>query len=147
MEQAGDRMLKNAEVITGGLIDKQSAVFISSVGRDGFPNTKAMLPPRKREGIKVFYFTTNTSSMRVAQYRANPKACLYFCDKAFFRGVMLKGTMEVLEDAASKEMIWRDGDTMYYPKGVTDPDYCVLRFTAVTGRYYADFRSEDFVIE
>ena len=37
----------------------------------------------------------------------------------------LKGTMEVLEDSESKEMIWREGDTMYYPGGVTDPDYCV----------------------
>lgn len=137
-------MMKDAEQTIGNLIDKQGVSFISSVDDDGFPNTKAMLPPRKREGIKTFYFTTNTSSMRAAQYRINPKACIYFCDKRFFRGVMLKGSMEVLEDAASKEMIWQEGDTMYYPKGVTDPDYCVLRFTAQTGRYYANFSSEDF---
>jgi len=61
--------------------------------------------------------------------------------------VMLKGTMEILEDAASKEMIWRKGDTMYYPLGVTDPDYCVLKFTAIGGRYYSSFHSEDFGIE
>ena len=67
-------------------------------------------------------------------------------DKRFFRGVMLKGTMEVLEDATSKEMIWQDGDTMYYPGGVTDPDYCVLKFTAQSGRYYANFNSEDFEV-
>jgi general stress protein 26 len=57
---------------------------------------------------------------------------------------MLKGKMEVLEDAGSKEMIWRDGDTTYYSKGVTDPDYCVLKFTAQVGRYYSNFNSEDF---
>ncbi len=43
---------------------------------------------------------------------------------------MLKGTMEVLQDGASKEMIWRQGDDIYYPRGVADPDYCVLKFTA-----------------
>ncbi|MDR0429182.1 MAG: pyridoxamine 5'-phosphate oxidase family protein, partial [Tannerellaceae bacterium] len=59
---------------------------------------------------------------------------------------MLIGTMEVLEDAVSKEMIWRDGDTMYYKQGVSDPDYCVLRFTATRGRYYADFSSRDFAV-
>ncbi|MDR1954803.1 MAG: pyridoxamine 5'-phosphate oxidase family protein [Candidatus Methanoplasma sp.] len=139
-------MLRDTEQTIGKLIDDQGVSFISSVDGDGFPNTKAMLPPRKREGIKTFYFTTNTSSMRVAQYREEPKACIYFCDKRFFRGVMLKGTMEVLEDAASKEMIWRDGDTMYYPKGVTDPDYCVLRFTARNGRFYTNFSSEDLTI-
>lgn len=143
----GNHMLMNAGQIIGDLIDKQSVSFISSVGQDGFPNTKAMLPPRKREGIKVFYFTTNTSSMRVAQYHANSRACIYFCDNRFFQGCMLKGTMEVQEDELSKEMIWRDGDTMYYSQGVTDPDYCVLRFTAQSGRYYTNFSSQDFIIE
>lgn len=126
------------------LIDHQSVSFISSVDETGFPNTKAMLPPRKRDGIKTFYFTSNTSSMRASQYRKNPKACIYFCDRRFFRGVMLVGTMEVLEDSDSKELIWREGDTMYYPQGVTDPDYCVLRFTAVKGRYYSNFSSQTF---
>lgn len=140
-------MLKDAAQTIGNLIDKQAVSFISSVGGDGFPNTKAMLPPRKREGIRCFYFTTNTSSMRVAQFRENPKACVYFCDKRFFRGVMLKGTIEVLTDDASKEMIWRDGDTMYYPQGVSDPDYCVLKFTAQSGRYYSNFKSVDFTVE
>lgn len=138
--------MRDAESTIGNLIDKQGVSFISSVDGDGFPNTKAMLPPRRREGIKTFYFTTNTSSMRVSQYRENPNACIYFCDRRFFRGVMLVGTMEVLEDSASKEMIWREGDTMYYPKGVTDPDYCVLKFTAGKGRYYSNFKSETFEI-
>ena len=136
--------MKNPEQTIGNLIDKQKVSYIASVDDHGFPNMKAMLQPRKREGIKTFWFTTNTSSMRVSQYRENPKACIYFCDRRFFRGVMLRGTMEVLEDAQSKEMIWRFGDKMYYPEGVTDPDYCVLKFTAQTGRYYSNFKSEDF---
>jgi len=139
-------MMRDPEQTIGNLIDKQGVSFIGSVGSDGFPNMKAMLPPRKREGINFFWFTTNTSSRRVAQYRKNPKACIYFFDKRFFRGVMLQGTMEVLEDAASKKMIWQDGDTMYYSGGVTDPDYCVLKFSARSGRYYSNFSSEDFVV-
>ena len=43
-------------------------------------------------------------------------------------------------------MIWREGDTMYYPEGVTDPDSCVLTFTATSGRVYSNFHSEDFVL-
>jgi general stress protein 26 len=139
--------MKDVEQTVGNLIDKASVSFIGSTDDEGFPNMKAMLPPRKREGIKEFYFTTNTSSMRVKQYLENPKASVYFCDHRFFRGVMLKGTMEVLEDAASKELIWREGDTMYYPLGVTDPDYCVLKFTAQNGRFYSNFKSEDFEIQ
>lgn len=139
--------MRDAEKTIGNLIDTQKVSFISSISEAGYPNTKAMLPPRIREGIKTFYFTTNTSSMRVAQYRKHPKACIYFCDKRFFRGVMLEGEMEVLEDTASKELIWQEGDTMYYSKGISDPDYCVLRFVAKKGRFYSHFHSEDFIIE
>jgi general stress protein 26 len=131
----------------GNLIDKATVSIISSVDKAGFPNSKAMLPPRKREGIKHLFFTTNTSSMRVKQYTDNPKACVYFFDKRLFKGVMLRGTMEVLQDNASKKMIWKDGDEMYYQKGVTDPDYCVLKFTAENGRYYSNFKSENFEVE
>lgn len=130
----------------GGIIDKSGTAMIGSVDGEGFPNMKAMLPPRKREGINKFYFTTNTSSMRVKQYLENPKASIYFYDKRFYRGVMLKGTMEVLTDSKSKEEIWREGDEIYYPLGVTDSDYCVLKFTAQSGRYYSNFRSEDFLV-
>ena len=35
--------------------------------------------------------------IRVAQYKANPKASIYFCDAESFKGMMLRGTMEVLE--------------------------------------------------
>lgn len=139
--------MRDAEKTIGNLIDRQRTAFLSSVDEQGFPNTKAMLPPRERNGIKTFYFTSNTSSMRAAQWRTNPKACLYFCDPRFFRGAMLIGTVEVLENPEYKERIWREGDTMYYPGGVTDSDYCVLRFTAVRGRYYSSFKSEWFEIE
>lgn len=139
--------MRDSEKTIGNLIDKQNVSYIASIAEDGFPNMKAMLPPRKRVGIKEFYFTTNTSSKRVAQYKENPKASIYFCDKRFFRGVMLIGYMEVLEDADSKEMIWQEKDTMYYPKGVSDPDYCVLKFVAHEGRYYANFKSETFEIK
>lgn len=136
--------MRDAVKTIGNLIDKVSISIISSVDEEGFPNTKAMLPPRLREGIKYIFFSTNTSSMRVKQFMDNPKACLYFYDKRFFRGVMLKGTIEVLLDGQVKEMIWQDGDEMYYPKGVTDPDYCVLKFTAQNGRFYSSFKSENF---
>jgi general stress protein 26 len=137
-------MMRDPEKTIGNLIERASVAIISSVDNEGFPNTKAMLPPRVREGLKHIYFSTNTSSRRVKQYTENEKACVYFFDKRFYRGVLLKGTMKVLQDSGAKEMIWRDGDELYYPEGVTDPDYCVLKFTALQGRYYSNFKSEDF---
>ena len=126
-------------------INRQKVAFAASVDEDGFPNMNAMNAPRKIED-NSFYFSTNTSSMRVQQFLNNPKASIYFYSKGRFKyeGVMLVGTMEVLQDEEIKREIWQVGDTMYYKKGVTDPDYCVLKFTAVKGRYYSAFQSENF---
>lgn len=129
-------------------IKKQKVAFIASVDEEGFPNIKAMLVPRKIEG-NCFYFSTNTSAIRSQQYIKNPKASIYFYSKGRFKyeGIMLTGTMEVLQDDETKQEIWRIGDTMFYKKGVTDPDYCVLKFTAIKGRYYCDLKTESFNIE
>lgn len=138
----------NIEKITK-FIDKQRVSFICSIDENNYPNMKAMLKPRKRSGLKEFYFSTNTSSMRVKQYINNPNASIYFYHKGLIKyvGVMLKGKMEVLTDPESKQMIWKKGDTMYYKKGITDPDYCVLKFTAESGRFYSDLKTENFDID
>ena len=129
-------------------IDRQSVSFICSVDNEQCPNVKAMLKPRKRIGLTTFYFSTNTSSMRVKQYQKNPNASIYFYHKGLFKyvGVMLTGTMEVMQYEETKKEIWRTGDTMFYKQGVTDPDYCVLKFTAYRGRYYQDLKTESFDI-
>ena len=127
-------------------IDKQKVSFICSIDNEGYPNVKAMLKPRKRIALKEFYFSTNTSSMRVKQYLDNPNACIYFYHKGLIKyiGVMLKGKMEVLTDQEFKNMIWKRFDKMFYKEGVTDPDYCVLKFTPISGRYYKDLKTESF---
>ena len=64
-------MMRDPEQTIGNLIDRRNTSFVGSVDEDGYPEVKAMLPPRKREGIRTFYFTSNTSSMRAAHYRAH----------------------------------------------------------------------------
>lgn len=129
-------------------IEKQKTAFIASIDDDGFPTVKAMFAPRKTEG-NCFYFSTNTSSARAQQFMKNPKASIYFYNRGRFKyeGLMLTGTMEVLQNEDIKREIWRTGDTLYYKHGVTDSDYCVLKFTAIKGRHYCDLKTESFCVE
>lgn len=60
--------MRDAEKTVGNMIDKEKTIFVGSVDAEGFPNIKAMLQTRKREGIKHIYLSTNTSSMRVSQF-------------------------------------------------------------------------------
>ncbi len=134
--------MNNLNKIIEDLVDRQEVCFLSFVDGSGFPTTRAMLNPRKRQGIKEFYLTTNSNSQKVQAFLNNSKAGLYFYDRATYRGVAFIGMVEVLHDQAIKDEIWRDMDTIFYESN-TDPDYCVLKFTAQAARYYQDYTSTD----
>lgn len=137
-------MNKYEQLLTN-IISDQTISFISSISKDGYPIMRAMLLPCKREG-NIFYYHTNTSSTKIQQFMENPKACIYFCDANTFQGLLFRGTMEVLQDNQTKLEFWKDGYTMYYSQGVTDPDYCVLRFTAIGCDAYQSFQVTSFEV-
>ncbi len=126
-----DEVIKESLAIA----DKAAIVMLGTNGDSGFPNIKAMFKMEK-EGLKTIWFSTNTSSKRVAQLRRDSKACVYFADRKQLKGLMLVGNIDILQDNESKQRLWREGFELYYPQGVTDPDYSVLRFTTLWGNYY-----------
>jgi general stress protein 26 len=117
------------------LVERSPIGVLGSVDSDGFPNIKAMLN-LEHEGFYTIWFSTNTSSKRVAQLRQNPKACVYYVDQEQYKELMLVGTVEVLLDPGYRHWLWGSGCEEYYPLGVDDPDYLVLRFTTMWGNFY-----------
>ncbi len=130
------------------LIENSEVAYVSSIDGEGYPNVKGMLT-QKHDGIRVHYFSTNTSAKRTQRFMKDPKACVYFsyAVNGDYRGLMLTGNMEVLRDRHHREMLWRDGYEIYYPKGVGDDDYSVLKFTALKGNYYHGLRNETFALD
>jgi general stress protein 26 len=117
------------------LASRSNIAMLGTNGDNEYPNIKAMIKT-ENEGLNRIWFSTNTSSKRVSQLVRNSKACVYFVDFELWMGLMLVGDVEVLQDMESKQRLWREGYEKYYPLGVTDPDYSVLRFTTQWGNYY-----------
>lgn len=136
-----DNLIKNIEA----LVDRQDVCFLSFVNPQGFPTVRTMLNPRKRQGLKEFFLTTNAASQKVQALQADPKSGLYFYDRALYRGVAFSGTCEIIQDQSVKDEIWRDMDTIFYQNN-TDPNYCVIKFTAISARLYQDYHSTEFTI-
>jgi general stress protein 26 len=132
------------------LLEAAAPAYLTTVDAEGYPHTRAMfnlhnleqwpeleafMAPAREEFVA--YFCTNTSSPKVAHVRANPKACAYYCDRKEYRGLMLLGTLEIVDDAAVKRALWYEESKKYYPQGLDDPDYTVLRLRPTLAKYYA----------
>lgn len=138
----------NAEIKSDliNLVESSKIVFVSSIDEDQYPNTKCMFA-LKNESLKTHYFSTNLSAKRTQQFLSNPKACVYFCDEPDFKGLMLIGVIEVCRDRSSRKMLWQDGFELYYPEGIDDEDYCVLKFSAQKGNYYNRLINHSFLVD
>lgn len=140
-----DRKIKNE---IRALRDSSKVAYVGSVNAEGFPQIKGMLV-FEHDDLRVQYFSTNLSSKRAAQFRENPKACVYYCDDTEnkYKGALFTGTIEVCTDHETKAMLWRDGCEIYYPGGIDDPDYCVYKFTAETVNFYSGLSNTTALID
>lgn len=122
------------------LMETSEAVYLTTIGEDGYPYTRAMLNLRNKRHYPaqarlfaphqddlMVYFTTNTSSSKIRQIKSNPRVSAYYCDPAKFHGLMLSGDIEVVDDSKIRQAIWNEGWERYYPSGPDDPDHTVLR--------------------
>ena len=129
------------------LMGTAEATYLTTVGGKGYPETRAMLNLRNKkqwgtlapvfDGHRedfLIYFSTNTSSSKVSQIRANPRVSVYFCHPRRFHGLMLGGDIEIVTDQALKRRLWQNGWEVYYPRGVDDPDYTILRLLPAFAR-------------
>jgi len=113
--------------------------YLTTVGEDGYPRTRAMLNlrnpslyPKQVELFRphrkdfVVHMSSSPASAKADQIRWNPHGCVYYCHPTRWLGAALIGELEVSRDADLRRALWNDGWEIYYPKGIDDPNYAVL---------------------
>ncbi len=139
------------------LMETSKAAYLTTINSEGYPITRAMFNLRNKEKFAVFtnffngldnifeiYFSTNTSSSKTEHIKNNPKISVYYCDTDDFKGVMFGGEVEIIDDLKLKKEIWEDWWTQYYPKGVDDPDYTLLRLKPKMAEFYSSLQKIQF---
>jgi len=149
--------LNEVKKLSAELIENSLVAYFSTIDFNGFPITRALLNTRykkrypefsdfynKLDDNYVLYFSTNTSSSKIEHIKENPKVSVYFCDPEDFKGVMFSGDIEIVEDMNIKREFWLDRSKRYYPKGLDDPDYTILRFKPKSGRFFYKLQQVQF---
>lgn len=117
------------------LLAKCEVVTLASINEEGYPRV-CVMSKIKTEGIRTIWMATGTHSAKTAHFRQNPKAGICY----FLGGdsVTLLGEVEIVQDAVVKRELWQDWFIAHFPKGVDDPEYCILRFDAQQATCWID---------
>ena len=109
------------------LLAKCDVVTLASINEEGYPRV-CVISKIKTEGIRTVWMATGTNSTKTTHFRQNPKASL--CYYLGGDSVTLLGQIEIVHDAIIKQELWQDWFIAHFPKGASDPEYCILRFNA-----------------
>ncbi len=139
------------------LMETTKAAYLTTIDSDGFPITRAMFNLRNKEQFPEFseffagldnefeiYISTNTSSSKIEHIKKNSKISVYYCDANNFKGVMFGGEAELITEMEIKRKMWLDWWTRYYPEGLEDPDYILIRLIPKTAQYYHSLQKVQF---
>ena len=133
MKEKATELLQRCEVVT-----------LASVNKEGYPRP---VPMSKilTEGISTIWMSTGASSLKTTEFRANAKAGLcYYSDGD---SVVLTGEVEVIDDAESKEKYWQNWFIKFFPQGVKDPEYILLKFRSNQATIYIEDQFQRVTIE
>ncbi|MFX0010586.1 MAG: pyridoxamine 5'-phosphate oxidase family protein [Candidatus Hermodarchaeota archaeon] len=146
--------LEGAKHLSVELMKSSKAVYLSTINTEGYPITRAMSNVRniihypqlidffnRHVNPFVIYLSTNTSSSKIAQIYNNHKVSAYYCDPENQMGVLFSGIINLVEDIDIKREFFLDSSFRYYPKGVMDPDYTILKINPNAAALY--YKSEN----
>ncbi len=129
------------------LMERAELVYLSSMDEEGYPEIRAMTNLRNTEQFArlsgifdkhkddfLVYLMTNRPSDKMNQIMHHSKVCLYYASFPEVHGVMLAGTIEVVEDPAVRHLLWQDDWRQFYHDGVDGAEYTVLKLLPVFGK-------------
>lgn len=123
------------------LLAQCGEVTLVSINAEGFPRPVPMAKGRTA-GCNEVWMATGADSVKVAEFRANPKAGL--CYSSYGDSVALRGTVEVVTDDEIRSEMWQEWYAKHFPGGPADPNYVLLHFTGTEATFYMD---QEFVHE
>ena len=133
-------MSKELILSAEAIMKAAETAVIALIDENGFPRAST-ISCLKTEGINYAWFATGLSSGKAKCIRLNNKAGLCYCDRD--NNVTLMGTIEILTEPEIKKQMWVDWFINHFPGGVTDPKYCILRFSTEKAVFWIDSKYKE----
>jgi general stress protein 26 len=134
-----NELIAKAEVI----MSNASVATIAKIDDKGYPRAST-ISNIKTDGLKTIWFSTGLNSDKVKFLTHNNKAGVCYCEGG--NNITLTGTIEVLTEPELKKQLWIDWFINHFPGGITDPNYCILKFTTKEATFWIDNQYEEIIL-
>ena len=135
LEKANE-MIKTFTYASFGVIDENGCPSASAV---------SLINP---ENISELYFTTTMDSNKAKRLQKNNKVGINCCTN--MNTITLVGEAEIFSDQETKSKYWQNWVELgadVYPDGVSDPNYCFIRFTTKRVSLWIDEEGAEFRLD
>jgi general stress protein 26 len=84
----------------------------------------------------ALWFITDRNSHKAEEVRLQPQVNASFASAEHNTYVSIAGRAAVVFDKARLTQLWSPAMSVFYPKGIDDPDLCLLRVQAESAEYW-----------
>jgi len=133
--EKANEVIKTLEYASIGVIDE-----------NGYPSVSAisLINP---ENISELYFTTTMDSNKGKRLQKNNKASINCCTG--IANITLVGETEIFADQEIKSKYWKEWVQLgadIYAEGMSDPNYCFVKFTTKRVSLWLDNEGAEFTL-
>jgi len=132
------------------MLDKANNFFktcndasFSVLDESGYPSASAIWL-MGQDNISEIYFSTPVGSNKYKRLQKSSRASINCY--AEFNNLTLVGEAVILTDQESKTKHWQEPFQYIYPKGDTDPTYCIIKFTTKRVSQNIDHEASEFTM-
>jgi general stress protein 26 len=128
-----NQIIKSCDAAYLGVLDESGSPHVSTVSTI------------KPESIFEACFAAGLNGNKTKRILADKRASV--CYRSGGDNISLTGEAEILTNQETKSRLWLDWFIDHFPGGETDPDYCIIRFTAKRASLWIDGESAEFFID
>jgi len=125
------------------VVRKCDAAYLGVIDEDGCPSVSTVSKVHA-DNIFEAYFATGLNANKTKRLLKDKRASVCYRDGG--DNVTLVGEAEILTDQQTKSRFWIGWFIDHFPLGETDPNYCIIKFTAKRVSLWVGAESAEFAI-
>ena len=110
------------------LINRNRYSKLITFGVDGAPHGRIMTNLPLGKGM-VIWFATGLSTNKIKDIKKNPTVSVFVDDPNDQTNASIIGQAEIVTDNRLRKKFWQETFGFFFPRGASDPDYCLLKIT------------------